>query len=80
MSDKYVPMNFVHVDGDVFIQMSQSAFDPDQYRVTISQLGEGEIRREEFTDLYAAIQCYLGMIADELDQYAPHQVSTLVNR
>ncbi|WPH68448.1 hypothetical protein [Stenotrophomonas phage BUCTxx99] len=76
----YIPLNFIHVDGDTTVQMSQSAFDPDSYRVILSQVGEGDIRREEFTDLFAAMQCYLGMIADELDQYAPCQVTNLVNR
>ena len=79
MSD-YIPLNLVHVDGDVTIRLSQNAFDPSEYRVILNQLGEGDIRRETFNHPRAAIRCYLGMIADECDQYVPNQISPIVNR
>jgi hypothetical protein len=76
----YIPKNFVHVDGDVTIRLSQHAFNPNEFRVILNQLGEGDIRREVFPYFKDAMQCYLGMIADECDQYLPDEISPMVNR
>lgn len=76
----YTPLFMMHVCGPVTIELSQHAFNQDEYRVVLRENGQGEIRREAFNNPREAIRCYLGMIADEHDDIAPNEISAMVNR